>query len=64
MFKTDQRERWGLRAPQFRSLNRRKSYGHCLFRLISPPMRFSPQAVIGGSSCARVLRTLDPQLAK
>ena len=38
--------------PRFRSLNRRKSAscGHCLFRLISPPMKFPPQAVIGGSS--------------
>ena len=50
--------------PQFRSLNRRKSYGHCLFRLISPPMRIPPQAVIGGSSCARAVTALDPQLAK
>ena len=33
-----------------RSLNRRKSFGHCLFRLTSPPMRFPPQAVMGGSS--------------
>ena len=24
--------------------------GHCSFRLISPPMKFPPQAVIGGSS--------------
>ena len=24
--------------------------GHCLFRLISPPMKFPPKAVIGGSS--------------
>ena len=34
----------------FRSLNRRKSFGHCLFRLISPPMKYPPQAVMGGSS--------------
>ena len=34
----------------FRSLNRRKSSGHCLFQLISPPMRFPPQAVMDGSS--------------
>ena len=35
-----------------RSLNRRKSAscGHCSFRLISPPMKYPPQAVIGGSS--------------
>ena len=33
-----------------RSLNQRKSFGRCLFRLISPPMRFPPQAVMGGSS--------------
>ena len=33
-----------------RSLNRRKSFGRCLFRLNSPPMRFPPQAVMGGSS--------------
>ena len=40
-----------------RKLNRRKSAscGHCSFRLISPPMKFPPQAVIGGSS-------LDPHL--
>ena len=54
----------GAARPQFRSLNRRKSYGHCLFRLISPPMRIPPQAVIGGSSCARAVTALDPQLAK
>ena len=34
----------------FRSLNPRKSSGRCLFQLISPPMRFPPQAVMGGSS--------------
>ena len=51
----------GAAAPRqggdFRKLNRRKSAscGHCSFRLISPPMRFPPQAVIGGSS-------LDPHL--
>ena len=33
-----------------RSLNRRKSFGHCLFRLISPPMKYPPQAVMDGSS--------------
>ena len=33
-----------------RSLNLRNSFGDCLFRLISPPMKFPPQAVIGGSS--------------
>ena len=33
---------------QIRSLNRRKSYGHCLFRLSSPPMRIPPQADNGG----------------
>ena len=33
-----------------RSLNRRKSFGRCLFRLTSTPMRFPPQAVMGGSS--------------
>ena len=40
------------RAVTIRKLNRRKSAscGHCSFRLISPPMRFPPQAVIGGSS--------------
>ena len=38
------------RVVTVRSLNRRKSCGHCLFRLNSPPMRFPPQAVIGGSS--------------
>ena len=52
----------GAFRPQFRSLNRRKSAscGHCLFRMISPPMRFPPQAVIGGSSCARGVTPLDP----
>jgi len=40
----------GWRLP--RRLNRRKSAscGHCSFRLISSPMRFPPQAVIGDSS--------------
>ena len=40
------------RFPQIRSLNRRKSAscGHCSFRLISPPMKYPPLAVIGGSS--------------
>ena len=33
-----------------RSLNRRKSFGHCLFRLISPLMKYPPQAVMDGSS--------------
>ena len=28
--------------------------GTCSFRLISPPMKYPPQAVIGGSSLARV----------
>ena len=56
-------ETLGAARPQFRSLNRRKSYGHCLFRLISPPMKIPPQAVIGGSSCARGMIPLDPQLA-
>ena len=63
-FKASWEETLGAPRPQFRSLKRRKSYGHCLFRLISPPMRFPPQAVIGGSSCARAVTTLDPQLAK
>ena len=56
-FKTNVKETLGAARPQFRSLNRRKSAscGHCSFRLISPPMRFPPQAVIGGSS-------LDPHL--
>ena len=63
-FKDREEETLGAARPQFRSLNRRKSYGHCLFRLISPPMRFPPQAVIGGSSCARSVTALDPQLAK
>jgi hypothetical protein len=38
--------------PQFRRLDRRKSAscGHCLSRLISQPMIFPPQAVIGCSS--------------
>ena len=59
-------ETLGATRLQFRSLNRRKSAscGHCSFRLISPPRRFLPQAVIGGSSCTMVLRTLDPPLAK
>ena len=40
----------GWRLP--RRLNRRKSAscGHCSFRLISSPMKFPPQAVIGDSS--------------
>ncbi|MBR5108662.1 MAG: hypothetical protein IK099_00580 [Clostridia bacterium] len=40
------------RFPQFRNLKSRKSAscGHCSFRLISPSMRFPPQAVIDGSS--------------
>ena len=63
-FKANKGETLGAARLQFRSLNRRKSYGHCLFRLISPPMRFPPQAVIGGSSCARAVTALDPQLAK
>ena len=29
--------------------------GHCSFRLISPPMKFPPQAVIGGSSGPEVI---------
>ena len=62
-FKSNLEDTLGAARPQFRSLNRRKSYGHCLFRLISPPMRFPPQAVIGGSSCARAVTALDPQLA-
>jgi hypothetical protein len=43
------------RFPQIRSLNRRSSpsWGDCSFRLISPPMKFPPQAVIGGSSPPR-----------
>ena len=64
IFKADKEEALGAARPQFRSLNRRKSYGHCLFRLISPPMKIPPQAVIGGSSCARAVTALDPQLAK
>ena len=45
-------------GAEFRSLNRRNSpsWGDCSFRLISPPMRFPPQAVIGGSP-------LDPHSA-
>ncbi len=42
--------REGFPLAEFRSLNRRNSFGDCLFRLISPPMKFPPQAVIGGSS--------------
>ena len=47
-----ERETLGPPRPQFRRLNHRKSAscGHCSFRLISPPMKFPPQAVIGGSS--------------
>ena len=52
-FKASWEETLGAARPQFRSLNRRKSYGNCLFRLISPPMKFPPLAVIGGLSCAR-----------
>ena len=37
-------------ASSIRDLNRRKSFGYCLFRSISPPMKLPPQAVIGGSS--------------
>ena len=55
----------GLRV---RSFNRRKSAscGHYSFQLISPPMKFPPQAVIGGSSqtCAKGLRPLDSILRK
>ena len=36
--------------------------GHCSFRLISPPMRFPPQAVIGGSSCTKGLQPLASML--
>jgi hypothetical protein len=44
------------RADISRSLNRRNapSWGDCSFQLISPPMKFPPLAVIGGSSAPTV----------
>ena len=55
-FKTNMEDTLGAARPQFRSLNQRKSYGHCLFRLISARTEHPPQAAVRASS-------LDPQMA-
>ena len=58
--------RWALRAPSSAgSIVATPLHGEIApFRLISPPMRFPPQAVIGGSSCARGVTPLNPHSAK
>ena len=58
--------RWGLSAPNSAgSIVATPHDGEIApFRLISPPMKFPPQAVIGGSSRTRGVMPLDPHLRK